>query len=74
MHFQLHGIQQKLSENKSAALKKSYYFCSHAQIERPKINSQLLQNNLYMGMSHFSFFFFFNFFISSSKREYLEEN
>ena len=41
--------------------KKSYYFCSHALIERPKINPQLLQNNLYMGLSYFPFFIFLNF-------------
>ena len=70
MHFQLHGMQQQSSENKSAALKKSYYFCSHALIERPKINPQLLQNNLYMGMSHFSFsFFFFLNFLSLRPKE-----
>ena len=58
MYFQSHGIQQKRSENKSAALK-SYYFCSYALIERSKINPQLLQNNLYVGLSYFPFFLIF---------------
>ena len=44
MHFQLHGMRQQSSENKSAALKKSYYFCSHALIERPKVKKKDKQN------------------------------
>ena len=43
---------------------------NRALIERPKVNPQLLHNNLYMGLSHFSFsFFFFLNFLSLRPKE-----
>ena len=49
MYFQLHGIRQQRSENKSS--KKSCFIFCHPLIERPKTHTLLLGNYSYVGLS-----------------------